>query len=161
MIIHKFSLPTLFTNIKCQIAFMAMVALVLPTAARTAGWDNINPDRKDLPPQKILWTADLAQAKLELRDGAEGSMRTVDADGGKALEIVKTNGKGTIVVKLPPFAVAKKARLRASVRCSSCDGDPEMGDGCVRLFRSRRPTSCASCATRAAMCRPNTVWRWT
>jgi hypothetical protein len=107
---------------------------VLPTAARTAGWDNINPDRKDLPPQKILWTADLAQAKLELRDGAEGSMRTVDADGCKALEIVKANGKGTMVVKLPPFAVAKKARLRASVRCSSCDGDPEMGDGCVRLY---------------------------
>lgn len=44
---------------------MAMVALAMLSAfARTVGWENVNPERKDFPPQKILWQGDLSQAKF-------------------------------------------------------------------------------------------------
>ena len=109
-------------------------SFILTANAMTDGWDNINPERKELPPQKVLWTADLSQAKMSLRDGAEGTMRIVDERGKVAIEIAKTNGKGTIVVTLPAFAVAKDARLRAYVYCSCDDGDPEAGAAFLRLY---------------------------
>ena len=65
------------------------VAGGLSAYALTPGWDNINPERRDVPVQKKLWTADLSQARMDLREGAEGRMRVVDVDGGKVLEIVK------------------------------------------------------------------------
>ena len=110
------------------------VASGLSADALTPGWDNINFARTSAPPQKLIWRADLSQAKMELREGAEGSLRVVDAGGEKALEIVKSNAKGRIVVTLPPFAVAKDAKLRLFANCASEDGDPELGEGFVRLY---------------------------
>ena len=121
--------------------FAAAWSLAAPSLAITDGWDNINPRRRDLPPQKVLWTADLAQAKMELRDGAEGSIRVVDAGDGKALEIVKSNGEGMIVVTLPPFSVKKGSRLRVFAHCACDDGDPELGDGFVRLYGKKEDLS--------------------
>ena len=123
---------------------VAVPTLVVACAfARTAGWDNICPERKDIPAQKVFWTADMSQARMEARDGAEGTLRVVDAaDGGKALEIVKANDKGMLVVTLPPFAVTKNARMRACVQCACEDGDSEMGEGYVRLYGKKEDLSC-------------------
>ena len=110
------------------------IACCLSAYALTPGWDNINPERTSVPPQKIIWRADFLQAKMDLRDGAEGTLRVVGADGEKALEIVKSNAKGRIVVTLPPFAVVKDAKLRLFANCASEDGDPELGEGFVRLY---------------------------
>jgi hypothetical protein len=120
---------------------LAFMLSVMPVQAVTDGWDNINPDRKEFPAQKILWTADLAQAKMELRDGAEGAMRIVETGGLQALEIVKTNGRGMIIVTTPPFEVKKDARLRAFAYCKCADGDPEAGEGYLRLYGRKEDLS--------------------
>ena len=61
---------------------MTIVSAFLLAAALTPGWASINPDRKEFPPQKVLWRADFDAAKLDLRDGAEGAIRVVKgADG--------------------------------------------------------------------------------
>ena len=113
----------------------------LLAAALTPGWENVNPDRKEFPPQKILWTADFAKAKIELRDGAEGTMRVVARGGRTCLEIVKANGRGMIVVTAPPFAVKKNAKLRVSAFCECDDGDSEEGEAYLRLYGRRENLS--------------------
>ena len=117
------------------------VAGGLSAYALTPGWDNINPERRDVPVQKKLWTADLSQARMDLRGGAEGRMRVVDVDGGKALEIVKSNGQGMIVVTFPAFAAEKGAKLRLYAYCACDDGDSEMGEGFVRLYGKKEDLS--------------------
>ena len=108
---------------------------VLLAAALTPGWDNINPDRREFPPQKVLWRADFDAAKLDLRDGAEGSIRVVVArDGTRKLEITKANDRGKMVVTVPPFKVAKGAKLRVSAYCECSDGDPDEGEAYLRLY---------------------------
>ena len=108
---------------------------VVFAAALTPGWDSINPDRKEFPPQKVLWRADFGEAKLERRDGAEGSMRvTAGEDGTRKLEIVKTNARGMLIVTAPKFAVAPGAKLRVSAFCECSDGDPDEGEAYLRLY---------------------------
>ena len=41
------------------------VASGLSADALTPGWDNINFARTSAPPQKLIWRADLSQAKME------------------------------------------------------------------------------------------------
>jgi hypothetical protein len=117
------------------------IVISLLAAAITPGWDNICTDRREFPVQKTLWTADLDAAKLELRDGAEGTMRVVDADGRKKLEIKKTNGKGKMVVTAPPFEVKPGAKLRVSAFCECDDGDPDEGEGYLRLYGRKEDLS--------------------
>ena len=118
-----------------RILFSAVAAIACFTAsADTEGWDNINPSRKNLPPQRVIWKGDVSKAKMELRDGAEGSMQVVGTGSDAQLEIVKKNSEGTILVTFPPFAVAKDEHMRVYAYCSSNDGDPEMGSGYVRLY---------------------------
>ena len=38
---------------------MTIASAFFLAAALTPGWDSINPDRKEFPPQKVLWRADL------------------------------------------------------------------------------------------------------
>ena len=71
-----------------SIVFAAFAVVV--ASAETEGWDNINPDRKEFPVQKLLWEGDFSAAKLELRDGAKGFVKVVEEGGKKALKIVKT-----------------------------------------------------------------------
>lgn len=129
------------SRMKKTAVMAAAIAAASSLFAMTDGWDNINPGRAEFPVQKVLWTADLSQAKMELRDGAEGTMRVIEADGRKTLEIVKTNGKGMIVVTVPPFEVRKGAKLRAYAYCACEDGDPESGEGYIRLYGKKEDLS--------------------
>ena len=62
-------------------------------------------------------------------------MRVVaDADGKRKLEIVKANDRGMIVVTVPPFDVPAGAKLRVSAYCECGDGDPNEGEGYLRLY---------------------------
>ena len=128
------------TSFRAVAAAIAMAAC-MRSGATTDGWDNVNPDRKEFPAQKVLWAADLKQARMELRDGAEGTMRVVVDQGREALEIVKSNDKGMIVVTAPPFEVKKGAKLRAFAYCRCEDGDPEQGEGYVRLYGRKEDLS--------------------
>ena len=111
-------------------------------AALTPGWDNMNPDRKEFPPQKILWRADLDAAKLELRDGADGTMRVVTgADGRRKIEIVKKNDCGTMIVTVPPYEAKKGAKLRVCAYCECADGDPEDGYAYLRMYGKKEDLS--------------------
>ena len=57
---------------KCNLLFRLSLAFAAfaggVASAETEGWDNINPDRKEFPVQKLLWEGDFSAAKLELRD---------------------------------------------------------------------------------------------
>ena len=119
-----------------------LAAAVAGAAALTPGWDNINPDRKEFPPQKVLWRADLDAAKLELRGGAEGTMRVVtDADGRRKIEIVKKNDRGTMIVTAPPYTAKKGAKLRVCAYCECEDGDPEDGYAYLRMYGKKEDLS--------------------
>ena len=114
----------------------------LAAVAVTPGWENINPGRREFPPQKVLWTADLSAARLDLRDGAKGEMKvTRGPDGKDVLEITKLNAAGTMVVTAPPFAVAPGAKLRVSAYCECRDGDPNEGEGYLRLYGRKEDLS--------------------
>lgn len=115
--------------------FMAAVVFAgFASLAGTDGWDNINPSRANLPPQRIIWTGDASAARLERRDGAEGAMRVIGKGADARLEIVKKNGRGMLLVTFPSFAVPKGSKMRVYAHCSCNDGDPEMGSGFVRLY---------------------------
>ena len=129
----KMRMPEVVTH-RAVLCVSFVVAFFACIAAETEGWDNINPGRKEFPVQKLLWEADFSSARLELRDGAKGSIAVVDQDGKKALKIVKSNGLGMMIVTAPAFAVQKGAKLRAFAYCSCEDGDPESGDAYLRLL---------------------------
>ena len=107
----------------------------------TAGWDNVNPDRKEFPAQQVLWTADLSAAKLELRDGAEGSVRVFETNGVRKLEIVKGNAAGFLLVTVPPFEAKADVKLRAFAFCECEDGDSEAGGAYLRLWGKKEDLS--------------------
>ena len=122
-----------------SIVFAAFAVVV--ASAETEGWDNINPDRKEFPVQKLLWEGDFSAAKLELRDGAKGFVKVVEEGGRKILKIVKLNNLGMMIVTAPPFQVAKGAKLRAYAYCRCEDGDPESGDAYLRLYGRKEDLS--------------------
>ena len=85
---------------KAVLALSPMIAVSL--VAVTPGWENVNPNRRELEPARIVWKADFSTAdgfSLERRDGAEG--RIAFSDG--ALTIEKTNDKGFLVLKAKSF----------------------------------------------------------
>ena len=95
----------------------------------TAGWENVNPARKEFPPARVLWTAGRATKddfKIERRDGAEG---IVEIEKG-VVRIEKTNEKGAIVVAAPGFDVppgTNDVRLAADVAVPDADADYSSG----------------------------------
>ena len=111
-------------------------------AALTPGWDNINPDRKEFPPQEVLWTASLDAIRADFRDGATGTVRVVTcADGRRKIEISKANDLGSIVVTAPPFAARSGAKLQVYAYCECEDGDPEDGTAFLRLYGKKEDLS--------------------
>ena len=93
--------------------------------AVTDGWENINPDRRPVPPaSEILWTADLSRPgdfTFERRDGAEGKFEIADG----AIKISKTNADGFLLLKAKPFAsdTNRMIRVYADVHASGITGE--------------------------------------
>ena len=107
------------------------VAAALVLAAVTAGWEDVNPDRQEHPPVKVVWRADLTRPDsltIECRGGASGTMRAV-TDG---IRLEKTNDEGYIVVKAPAFAVPKDEALRLFADVEVFDGEPDYSCGFLR-----------------------------
>jgi hypothetical protein len=71
---------------------------------------------------------------MELRDGADGTMRVVGSEQEPQLEVMKKNATGMIVITFPSFAVANGERMRVYAHCSCSNGDPELGEGYIRLY---------------------------
>ena len=118
----------------------------LSGASRTAndspsadGWENVDPDRRDPPPGKVLWRADFSQGEDELiLEKAEGAEGAVSVDGGK-LRIVKTNDIGYFALRPKvPFAVPPGTRLQAFAYVSGMTNDPEYAMGFLRLYGARK-----------------------
>ena len=109
--------------------------------ALTEGWNDINPARKEILPQNVLWTADFASVRLDCRDGADGTLRIVEQGGRRKLEITKKNEVGYLLVTAPAFDVEKNAKLRTSAYCECSDGDSEEGGAYLRLWGKQEDLS--------------------
>lgn len=116
------------------LAFSVLSAFALCGAeagARTAGWENFNPDRCEVPPAKVLWKADFSRRGdyvLDCRDGAEGE---ISFEGGR-LKIRKKNAKGHLLVKGPEFAAPTNVMLRFFADMHSSDSDVEYSHAFLR-----------------------------
>ena len=60
----------------------------LPAFALTAGWENVNPDRREFPLADVVWSAPETGFRVEKLEGAEGSVRF---ENGRIV-VSKTNG---------------------------------------------------------------------
>ena len=111
------------------IVFCAAVSL-----AATDGWENVNPARKPSPmPGEIAWTADLSRLSdfsLEKRAGAEGTFTVV----GGQIKIVKTNGRGFLLLKAKPFAVDTNRTMRVFADVRAEGATPEFCHGMLRAY---------------------------
>ena len=90
--------------------------------AVTPGWENVNPNRRELEPARIVWKADFAAAdgfSLERHGGAEGRI----AFSGGALTIEKTNDRGFLVLKANPFPAQTNLPLRLFADVNVSTGD--------------------------------------
>ena len=88
----------------------------------TEGWENVAPDRREVAPARVVWSADFAAAAdftIEKRDGAEG--RISFSDG--ALTIEKTNAAGRVLVKAKSFHAPTGMPLRLFADVSVPSGD--------------------------------------
>ena len=98
-----------------------MIGLAL-LAVVTAGWENVEPMRREVEPAKVVWRASFADAsafRVERRGGAEGTV--VFTNGLMTVE--KTNDRGLIVVTAPSFSAVTNQPLRfmADVHCDRGD----------------------------------------
>ena len=96
---------------------------------RTAGWENICPERREFPAVEVVWKAPTAGFDVQREDGAEGEVSFEDG----AIRIKKTNGKGCIVVSAPAFATTegKAIRLSADVSANTATPDAVLGYLCA------------------------------
>lgn len=103
-----------------------MLFAVIPLAAVfavTAGWENVNPERKEFPLARVVWTAPAESLRVEKAEGAEGEVRF---EGGR-IRIRKTNDRGVIRIVAPSakFDGGRHVRFSADVlscRAQSVDG---------------------------------------
>ena len=122
----------------------ALTVLSPALFAATPGWENRNPDRRQVESDCVYWKADLSRGldgfSVEKRDGAEGTVSIIDVPGGeKALRIAKSNDLGYMVIApKEPFAVADKKQIQSCATVSSEAGDPESSLGFLRLYGRRR-----------------------
>ena len=105
-----------------------------PDPTVTAGWENVNRQRCEFPPVKVVWTAPAEGFDVRREDGAEGDVTVEDG----AIRIRKTNAKGRITVSAPAFAAAKGKAIRLFADVSARAEAPE----------STRGYLCAHGATR-------------
>ena len=109
----------------------AALALPLWGFARTAGWEDINPNREEVSPAKVVWTADVSSAKsftFEQRAGAKGDF---SIRNGKIC-ITKKNAAGWLVLKGRPFAQTNGTRLRMFADVEADASNPDCAMGFVR-----------------------------
>ena len=110
---------------------MSSLTLLAAAMAVTAGWENICADRAEFPETDAVWRADFSRKDdftWELRDGAEATV-TIGRDG---IHVVKTNGKGYVIVKAKPFPVKKGAGIRFTADQVSLDADVNYSSGFLR-----------------------------
>ena len=91
--------------------------------AVTPGWENVNPQRREVAPAKVVWEAKISASsdfRLEKRNGAEGTL-TVSDDGFLIVE--KSNSAGYLVITAPSFALptGMPVRLSADVAVEGSD----------------------------------------
>lgn len=76
---------------KTVLALLPLIAAAL--VAATPGWENVNLNRRELEPARVVWKADFSATdgfSLERHDGAEGRIAFSDS----AVTIEKTNDRG-------------------------------------------------------------------
>ena len=97
---------------------------------RTAGWENVDPARRELPLPPSVWRARTSDGgfTLEKRDGAEGAFRIVDG----VLEIRKTNDRGALLLKAPSFDSPTNRLLMFAADLSVDGATPEYSHGFLR-----------------------------
>ena len=102
---------------------LALLPLIAAASlAVTPGWENVNPNRRELEPARVVWQADFSAAggfSLERHDGAEGRI----AFSGGALTIEKTNDRGFLVLKANSFPAQTNLPLRLFADVNVSTGD--------------------------------------
>ena len=67
--------------------------------AVTAGWENVNPNRREFEPAKVLWRADFSRGAdftLDRIGGAEGSVEF--RDGTAVLRKTNREGRAGVLI---------------------------------------------------------------
>lgn len=77
-------------------------------ASGTPGWENRNPDRREIPPAKVVWCAPTTGVTVERLGGAEGEASVSNG----FVRIRKTNEAGHLVVSWPSFVWPKGRLIR-------------------------------------------------
>lgn len=88
----------------------------LPAFALTAGWENVNPDRREFPLADVVWSAPETGFRVEKLEGAEGSVRF---ENGRIV-VSKTNDRGVIRIVAPKAKFDAKRHVRFSADVTAC-----------------------------------------
>ena len=102
--------------------------------AVTPGWENVNPQRSEFPPVKVVWTAPADGFDIRLENGAEGD---VSVSNG-VIRIRKTNGRGRITVSAPAFTAPKAKAIRLFADVSARTETPEATVGYLCAHGAKR-----------------------
>ena len=82
----------------------------------TPGWENINPERKEFPLSRVVWTAPREGFRVEKLEGAEGEVR-FEKD---RIMISKTNDRGVLRVIAPSVKFDRNRHVRFSADVTDC-----------------------------------------
>ena len=102
--------------------------------AVTPGWENVNPQRSEFPPVKVVWTAPADGFDIRREGGAEGD---VSVSNG-VIRIRKTNGMGRITVSAPAFTAPKAKAIRLFADVSARTETPEATVGYLCAHGAKR-----------------------
>ena len=117
--------------LRCLICAGLAAAPTHRLISATAGWEDVNPARTEVPPADVVWSADAsspANFKFETRQGAKGS---VSFSCGK-IRIEKTNAEGYLVLKAKPFGISTNEQLRISADVEVVADNPDCAYGFLR-----------------------------
>lgn len=106
-------------------------------APEPEGWENVNPDRREFPPAKVIWAAPAGGFKVEREDGAEGDVTVSNG----VVTIRKTNDSGRIVVSAPPFTAEKGRLIRLFADVEAYTERPHAAEGYVCAWSDVRKIS--------------------
>lgn len=82
----------------------------------TAGWENVNPERREFPLSEVVWSAPTEGFRVEKLEGAEGSVRF---EGGRIF-VSKTNDRGALRIVAPTMKFDAKRHVRFSADVTDC-----------------------------------------
>ena len=133
----------------CLSATLCVACASVCMSAPTPGWENVNPERREVAPAKILWEASFSKESggfaLEKRNGAEGRMTVTRG----CLEVEKTNADGYLVVTAVPFTAPTGTPVRIFADVSVEDGDYLYSQAFLRGYGKREDlTPCWDLDTR-------------